>query len=47
VAKGEGHPPAEPQAPILPRCWCDDTTVEALAISASLAFSFTEPKMDS
>ncbi|MCJ7544218.1 MAG: DUF3987 domain-containing protein [Phycisphaerae bacterium] len=29
---GEGPPPAEPQAPILPRYWCDDTTIEALAV---------------
>jgi hypothetical protein len=31
-AGGEGLPPAEPQAPVLPRCWCDDTTIEALAV---------------
>jgi len=29
---GEGLPPAEPQSPVLPRCWCDDTTIEALAV---------------
>jgi len=31
-AKGEGSPPEKPAEPILPRCWCDDTTVEALAM---------------
>ena len=31
-AKGEGDPPKEPGMPILPRCWCDDTTIEALAV---------------
>ncbi|MBN1554422.1 MAG: DUF3987 domain-containing protein [Phycisphaerae bacterium] len=29
---GEGLPPAEPKAPVLPRYWCDDTTIEALAV---------------
>lgn len=29
---GDGDPPAEPQAPPLARCWCDDTTIEALAL---------------
>ncbi len=29
---GEGLPPAEPQSPVLSRCWCDDTTIEALAV---------------
>ncbi len=30
--KGEDDPPTEPQAPVPDRCWCDDTTVEALAV---------------
>ena len=29
---GEGLPPIEPQPPVLQRCWCDDTTIEALAV---------------
>lgn len=29
---GEGLPPVEPQPPVLKRCWCDDTTMEALAV---------------
>ena len=29
---GEGLPPAEPVPPVLSRCWCDDTTMEALAV---------------
>jgi len=29
---GEGLPPIEPEQPVLRRCWCDDTTIEALAV---------------
>ena len=29
---GEGPPPVEPTLPSLARCWCDDTTIEALAV---------------
>ena len=29
---GEGLPPIEPEQPVLLRCWCDDTTIEALAV---------------
>jgi hypothetical protein len=29
-AKGAGHPPEEPEAPVCERCWIDDTTVEAV-----------------
>ena len=31
-SRGEGLQPVEPQSPVLPRCWCDDTTMEALAV---------------
>ena len=29
---GESLPPVEPEEPMLARCWCDDTTMEALAV---------------
>ena len=31
-SKGRGDPPTKPQPPIALRCWCDDTTIEALAV---------------
>jgi hypothetical protein len=31
-AKGEGAPPEEPKEPVFWRSWCDDTTIEALAV---------------
>ena len=30
--KGEGNPPVKPDEPVAQRCWCDDTTIEALAV---------------
>jgi hypothetical protein len=31
--KGQGEdPPAEPEPPVAERCWCDDATVEAVAV---------------
>ncbi len=30
--KAGGDPPAKPEEPVADRCWCDDTTVEALAV---------------
>lgn len=34
-SKGRGLPPTEPRVPVLRRCWCDDTTIEALAVLLS------------
>ena len=31
-SKKEGKPPKGPEAPVPDRCWCDDTTVEAIAV---------------
>jgi hypothetical protein len=31
-SKGDGDPPAKPEEPKADRCWCDDVTVEALAV---------------
>jgi len=30
--KAEGGPPVKPEEPVADRCWCDDTTIEALAV---------------
>ncbi len=31
-SKGETGPPTKPKPPIADRCWCDDTTIESLAV---------------
>ncbi len=31
-SKADGDPPIEPDRPIADRCWCDDSTIEALAV---------------
>lgn len=31
-SKDAGEPPQKPEEPVANRCWCDDTTVEALAV---------------
>jgi len=30
--KGGGDPPGKPEEPVADRCWCDDPTIEALAV---------------
>lgn len=31
-SKASGDPPQKPEEPTADRCWCDDPTVEALAV---------------